>query len=176
MSEVFDGLDRAVRDHLEIIREGSGLPAGERSLELLAEGWREKESAFERQASAMGMEMADRAQDSGRGFLALTLSGSLVAVGPDEAGRRRAVYVSIDRRRDVPARAESDQAVLDGEVAAGSEIVFGKGPVKKSSAVYRLAVLPAALELEHQNERLEEATVALTKEFQAVDETRIDEV
>ena len=175
MNGVFAGLDPAIREHLEVIREGSGLPADERSLELLAEGWREKESAFDRQAASMGMEDSDRSPDPERGFLALTMSGSLVAVGPDENGRRRAVYVSIDRRRDVPARAESDDAVLGGEVAKGSEISFETGPVRKSSAVYRLAVLPEKLAIEHQNEKLDEATVALTREFQAVDETRIDE-
>ncbi len=174
MSGIFAGLDPAVREHLEAIREGSGLPAGEKSLEILAEGWREKETAFDRQAESMGMESSERLSDSKRGFLALTMSGSLVAVGPDEKGRRRAVYVSIDRRRDVPSRAESDDAVLGGEVIKGGEILFKKGPVKKSSAVYRLAVLPAALALEYQNEKLDEATVALTREFQAVDETRID--
>lgn len=174
MSGIFAGLDPAIKEHLEVIREGSGLPAGEKSLEILAEGWREKETAFDRQADSMGMESAEQSPDSQRGFLALTMSGSLVAVGPDEGGRRRAVYVSIDRRRDVPARAESDDAILGGDVAKGSEIIFEKGPVRKSSAVYRLAILPAALALEHQNEKLDEATIALTREFQAVDETRID--
>jgi hypothetical protein len=60
-------------------------------------------------------------------------------------------------------------------VIFGSEILFDKGPVKKSSAVYRLALLPSALALSDHHERLDEATVALTKEFQAVDETSFDE-
>ena len=174
MSAAFEGLDKAIRDHLKAILAGSGLPEGPESLELLAEGWLEKERAYDDQVASMGMSGADEALDPSRGFLAITYSGSLVAVGPDEGGERRAVYVSIDRRRDVPGRAESDDAVLDGPVAVGREIAFAKGPVKKSSAVYRLALLPAALALVDQNEKLEEATVALTKEFQAVDETRLD--
>ena len=175
MSGIFESLETAIQSHLKVIRETSGLPDGATSLELLAEGWREKETAFDDQARSMGMDQADECKDSSRGFLALTYSGSLVAVGPDAGGSRRAVYVSIDRRRDVPSRAESEDAVIGGPVICGSEILFDKGPVKKSSAVYRLALLPSALALNDQHERLDEATVGLTKEFQAVDETRFDE-
>ncbi len=176
MSDVFKSLEPAIQEHLKVIRETSGLPESDTSLELLAEGWKEKEGAFDDQARSMGMDQADECKDSSRGFLALTYSGSLVAVGPDNGGSRRAVYVSIDRRRDVPARAESEDAVLGASVVCGQEIVFDKGPVKKSSAIYRLALLPSALALNDQNERLDEATVALTKEFQAVDDTRFDEL
>lgn len=175
MSTVFASLEKAVQDHLKIIRESSGLPEGDLSLEMLAEGWREKEKAFTDQVESLGMEHVDGTGDLNRGFLALTYSGSLVAVGPNSENGRKAVYVSIDRRRDVPSRAETEDAVIEGNVSRGMEISFSKGPVKKSSAVYRLALLPAALELNDQNERLEEATVALTKEFQALDETRFNE-
>lgn len=176
MSTAYAGLDRAIQNHLRIILESSGLPADDTSLESLAQGWLEKEQAFDDQAKSLGMSGAEKTRDSSRGFLALTYSGSLVAVGPSDGSSRRAVYVSIDARRDVPARAESEDAVIAGSVAVGSEIVFEKGPVKKSSAVYRLAILPSALALTDQNERLNEATLALTREFQAVDETRIDEL
>ncbi|MCK5248879.1 MAG: hypothetical protein KAJ98_02885, partial [Spirochaetaceae bacterium] len=154
MSDVFKSLEPAIQEHLKVIRETSGLPESDTSLELLAEGWKEKEGAFDDQARSMGMDQADECKDSSRGFLALTYSGSLVAVGPDNGGSRRAVYVSIDRRRDVPARAESEDAVLGASVVCGQEIVFDKGPVKRSSAIYRLALLPSALALNDQNERL----------------------
>ena len=175
MKSAFARLESAVKDHLKFIRESSGLPEGPESLEELALGWLEKEQAFDEQARSLGMESARKSDESSRGFLALTYSGSLVAVGPENQGRRRAVYVSIDRRRDVPSRAESDDSVLSGTVSVGREIVFEKGPVQKSSAIYRLALLPAALALTDQNNRLDEATVALTREFQAVDETRLDQ-
>ncbi len=176
MKNAYSGLDGSIQNHLRMIRETSGLPEGDESLEALAVLWLEKEKAFDDQADSLGMEKADSSSDSRRGFLALTYSGSLVAVGPADGKIRRAVYVSIDRRRDVPARAESDKAVLSGTVAVGREIVFEQGPVKKSSAIYRLAILPAALALTDQNQKLDEATVALTREFQAVDETRIDDI
>ncbi|PIE04216.1 MAG: hypothetical protein CSA76_05420 [Spirochaetales bacterium] len=174
MSSAYGSLENAIQDHLRAICESSGLPEGDASLEMLAEGWLEKNRAFSEQAAEMDMEIADKCDDASRGFLALTYSGSLVAVGPDSGGSRRAVYVSIDRRRDVPARAESDDAVLGNTAEVGRELIFEKGPVKQSSVVYRLAILPAALALPVQNERLNEATVALTREFQAVDETKID--
>ena len=175
MIAIFDSLEPAIQEHLRIIRETSGLPDSDTSLELLAEGWKEKEKAFDDQAASMGMERSLDCEDVARGFLALTYSGSLVAVGPADGGKRRAVYVSIDRRRDVPSRAESENASLDGFVSCGREIIFRNGPVKKSSAIYRLALLPSALALIDQNQRLDEATVALTREFQAVDGTGFDE-
>jgi hypothetical protein len=171
MNSVYESLEPAIQDHLKIIRETSGLPDSDTSLELLAEGFKEKESAFDEQTAALGMERVEECEDPRRGFLALTYSGSLVAVGPADGGRRRAVYVSIDRRKDVPSRAESENSAVEGTVSCGREIVFRKGPVKKSSAVYRLALLPSALAIADQHDRLDEATVTLTREFQAVDGT-----
>ena len=174
MSGIFDSLDSTIREHLRFIRSAAGLPEGPLSLELLAEGWRDKEEAFSKQVQNLDMEETSECRDGDRGFLALTYSGSLVAVGPVENGCRRAVYVSIDRRRDVPARAESDDAALDGPVTVGAEIRFSRGPVRQSSAVYKLALLQAALPPAEQNEKLDEATLVLTREFKAVDETMIE--
>ncbi|MCG8452469.1 MAG: hypothetical protein MI717_04725, partial [Spirochaetales bacterium] len=94
-------------------------------------------------------------------------------IGPQQDGKRRAVYVSIDRRRDVPSRVEHENAILSGSVQVGCEIVFNQGPVKQSSAVYRLALLPEDLPALDQNTRLDEATLVLTREFAAVDGTRM---
>ncbi len=171
MSNTFNTLEPAIQNQLRALSQGGGLPGGNDVLEMLASGWLEKERAFLDQARQMDMQIVEKVADKARGFLALTYSGSLLAVGPDEGPSRRAVYVSIDRRRDVPSRAESEDTVLNGRAEVGKEIAFKKGPVKKSSAVYRLAVLPESLALPDQNVRLEEATLTLAREFQTVDKT-----
>ena len=142
MRTSFAELDPAIQEHLKSIGEFASLPPGEASLETLAACWLEKERAFDDRVRAMAMESVDESEDPDRGFLALTFSGSLVAAGPISNGGRRAVYLSIDRRRDVPSRVESEDALLDGPVVRGRELSFRRGPVKRSSAVYRLALLP----------------------------------
>ncbi len=173
---LFLTLDPAIQAHLISIRENLGLSSSDETMEILASGWQEKERAFLEESVGLGMESVDECSDPACGFLALTWSGSLVAVGPESKNKRRAVYVSIDRRLNVPRQAESDNAKIASTVVVGHEIVFSAGPVRQTSAVYKLAVLPAELNVRKQNKILDEATVTLAEEFQAVDNSNGDDI
>lgn len=169
MSSLFSTLDPAIQAHLVTLSPDEG------ALEGMAAGWLEKERAFVEESGGLGMESVDECLEPACGFLALTYSGSLVAVGPLSGKTRRAVYVSIDQRRGVPGRAESEQTVLADTAAVGRELVFSTGPVKRTSAIYKLAILPSVLTAAKQNQLLDEATLTLTKEFQAADDNRMDQ-
>lgn len=169
--KLFLTLDPAIQAHLASMRENLGLSSSDETMEILASGWLEKERAFLEESVGLGMESVDECSDPACGFLALTWSGSLVAVGPENKNKRRAVYVSIDRRQNVPRQAESDNARIVSTVAVGHEIVFSTGPVRQTSAIYKLAVLPPELNVGRQNKILDEATVTLVEEFQAVDDS-----
>lgn len=173
MKKKFMRLDKAIQEHLISICKSAGLKCNDKSLEILASEWMAKERVFLEQSQVMGLEGVEACGDSERGFIALTYSGSLMAIGPESKGSRRAVYVSINRRQDVPSRAEVDNAVLDGAVEVGKEIIFSSGPVQRSSAVYKLAILPKSIRVEEQNTILDEATLTLTSNFQSLNEASI---
>ncbi len=163
---MFAALDPDIQEHLA--RIGDAHP--QISLETLAAEWLEKEKVFMNQSRALGMESAEECLDAAQGFLALTYSGSLVAVGPQAGKTRRAVYVSTERRRTVPARSQSDQAQLSGSIKVGRNIAFTSGPVKRTSPVYRLSVLPSTLKPPRQNQILEEAATNLSMDFHTIDQ------
>lgn len=171
MKNQFSTLEPSIQEHLAAVRETSGLPAGQKSLEILAEGWLEKERIFLEQSMGLGMEGADKCADPHSGFLALTCSGSLVAVGPREEKNCHAVYVSISGRYNVPSRAESLNAAIIYSVAVGKEVFFANGPVQQTSPIHKLAVLAPTLAARQQNKILGEAAATLTSEFQAVENT-----
>ena len=172
MSGSFEDLESPVQEHLRSILTTSGLPEGEESLNELARGWLEKREAFDRQVETLGMISADDLEQSeARAFLVMTYSGSLLGVGPEESGKRQVMYASVGARKDVPDKAVSEESRLDGPVRLGEEVRLTGGPIKKSSAAYRLAVMPPRLSVEDQREKIEEATQLLTEEFVDVNRT-----
>ncbi len=166
MSDLFDTLNPDIQDHLS--RIGDAHP--QVSLETLAAGWLEKEKIFIKQSQVLGMESAEECQDTSQGFLALTHSGSIVAVGPQTGKNRRAVYVSTEKRHTVPARSQSDQSKLSGSIKVGGPITFTAGPVKRTSPVYKLSILSSSLKPPRQNQILEEATTNLSRDFHTIDQ------
>ncbi|OQX29244.1 MAG: hypothetical protein B0D92_04715 [Spirochaeta sp. LUC14_002_19_P3] len=171
MKNQFSALEPSIQEHLAAVRETSGLPAGAKSLEILAEGWLAKERIFLEQSMGLGMEGRHECDDPHRGFLALTCSGSLVAVGPRGEKGCHAVYVSIGGRYNVPSRAESPNAAIVHSVSVGQGVFFTNGPVQQTSPIYKLAVLAPTLAAGQQNKILSEAAATLSSEFQAVENT-----
>ena len=176
MGEFFDQLPDEVRDHIRSITKTSGLPQGEDSVDLMAQGWLEKKKVFEEKIEELGMEEVDEfPQDSLGGALVLTYSGSLLTVGPLIGGVRTIEYISLGIRQDVPESAVKDGAALDGDIVLDEAAVMSVGPVKKTSSVFKIAVTTEKLTPDEEAERLIEATQILTEEFVEVNKTLIME-
>jgi len=105
----------------------------------------------------------------------MTYSGSLLTLGPMVEGERQAEYTSIGLRKDVPDSAGDKSASLAEDVRIDEPVVFSKGPIRKSSAVFKIAVLKEHLEPKEESERLSEATQILSEDFVEVNKTIIAE-
>ena len=114
MGEYYEQLDVTVAEHLANLRKSIEVQDDEEALELLAKGWIEKEEAFARQILDRRMEMIESfdPEENEGGVLLLTYSGSLLTVGPQGEGGRKASYASIGMREDVPDFAESEDSEL----------------------------------------------------------------
>ena len=175
MGEYYDQLDITVAEHLSGIRKSIDVPDDQEALVLLAKAWVEKEEAFARQIPERRMEMVevfDPEEDEG-GVLLLTYSGSLLTVGPLNEGARSASYASIGLRKDVPDSADSDDSVLKGKVKTGEIAEFEKGPIQKSSRIYKMAVFSDDMEAEEEEDLLAEVTQILAEDFAEVNRTII---
>ncbi|MFP4491234.1 MAG: hypothetical protein ACLFNZ_07145 [Spirochaetaceae bacterium] len=165
-----------IRQHIQQLVKTAGLPDTEESLEILERGWEEKLNTFEREAAERDMEMVENfdAEDE-RGALLMTYSGSLINLGPKGEEGRFIAYHSIGVRNDVPESAEADGSDLAEDVIIDEGARFTNGPIKKSSPIFKIAVIVEEMEEEEQEEQLAEMTQILTDDFIEVNKTIIQE-
>ncbi|MGC9312274.1 MAG: hypothetical protein ACP5IA_06240 [Sediminispirochaetaceae bacterium] len=171
-----EDISEKIRQHIKQLVKTAGLPDTEESIEVLEKGWQEKLEAFERQVEERDMELSEEfdAEDD-RGALLMTYSGSLISVGPRGDSGRFVEYRSIGIRKDVPETAETDDTDLAGDVAIDESAMFTNGPIKKSSPIFKIAVIVEEMDEEDQEELLAEVTQMLTDDFIEVNKTIIQE-
>ncbi len=173
MGEYFDKLPAAIQEHIREITKTSGLEYNDDSFERMAQGWTEKKNAFEDNISSLFMEELNNfGKDDERGALIMTYSGSLLTAGPVESDSRTIEYISIGLRSDVP-KSVSGKGNFSEDVEVDKEALFKSGPIKSTSAVYKIAVCKKNVSAEEQLETLNNATVALEEEFTNINKTVI---
>lgn len=172
--ETFNGLSAVIQQHIKQIAKTSGMPEGNETLESLAQAWEEKRAKFEESVSANGLvEATFFSMDEPKGAIALTYSGSLIMLGPLVEGVRKVEYTSIGLRVDVPASANEDASILDSDVETDSVVSFKKGPIQKSSPVYKIAINAEELEAEEEEALLTQVTQDIAEDFVEVNKTII---
>jgi nucleoid DNA-binding protein len=165
-----------VHRHLAEVLKSSGLPETEESYKKLASAWLQKRRLFEEQTRLLDMETVPALpNDSPRGALILTLSGSLISLGRRKEGAagsaRRAEYASIELRRNVPRLAVTEAARLARDVVRDQPLEFESGPVRATSAVLDIAVCGEGVSAEEEERRIREATIFLTNGFTRINRT-----
>jgi len=174
MSEYLDQIPEAIQEHIKVLAKTSNKQSDEDFIEAIAKGWLEKMNSFEAETALFQMEPVDIIEeDNPNGALLMTYSGSLLNIGPLVDGTRKVEYSSIGLRQDVPDKASKDDSVIDGDINIDEAAVFKKGPIKKSSPIFKIAVMRDELPAEEQEEKLAEATQVLTDNFVEVNKTII---
>jgi len=162
----YDELPSEIRRQLDSMIHDSGLPDGPDARERFAALWAEKFRLFSSQIESLGMTMeASFAEGDARAAILLTYSGSLVTLGPRRGKDRWIEYASIKMRTDVPDLVRGDGATQVGPIVRGETASFSGCPVKKTSAIYRIAVCPAGASADDQERRVREATIFITNGF-----------
>jgi hypothetical protein len=174
LGKIFESLENNIQEHMQVILKSSGMEQNDKSLEILAAAWKEKESSFTKQITKLDMEETDIISLNDKsGFMILTYSGSLIGSGPCVDDKRTVLYVSVGLRKDVPEKAEKEGSVLAGDIKKGDTVEFKKGPIKQSSPVYRIARITDKVAIEDQTEKISEATLIIAEEFVDVNKTII---
>jgi len=166
MNTVLTQLPTRIQDHIKNIASTAGLEDTEASYEKIAKGWVEKEKSFLETITQKGLrEESQLPLDDSRGGIALTYSGSLILVGPLKDGYRKAAYYSIGLRKDVPDSLTNDNSQLEQDIQVDQSIVFLKGPIKKTSPIYKFAVCEELIAIAEQEEIISEATIIISNDF-----------
>ena len=176
MGEKFESLAAEVQGHIRNLVKTAKLGDSEDSLEMLSEGWLEKQQSFFEQTKQHEMEEVEEFDaDDTRGALVMTYSGSLLNIGPEQNDYRSVEYFSIGLRNDVPESAASDASVLRSGIMKDAPVEFEKGPIQKSSPVFAVAVFREELEPQKEEELLDEVTMILAEDFASINQTMIQE-
>jgi len=138
----------------------------------MSAAWLSKKRMFEEQAGALDMqELASLPAGDPRGVLLLTWSGSLVSLEPPGPEGRRGEYASIELRTDVPHLVLFEGVDFPQGLGLDREAEFSAGPVRRTSALLKIAACDPNLTVEEQARRIREATIYLTSGFLKINRT-----
>jgi len=164
----FNELPEYIKSHMESLIQSSELPDTADFRNLLSDTWNKKCLLFEQQVKILKMEITESfEQKDPRGIIVLTYSGSIVGIGPDEKDRD-VEYASIHLRSDVPKTISIQAAELGSDIRRGHAVIFSRGQLKKTSAVYKMAVCGTSVPIEKQKERIREGLIFLTNGFMKI--------
>lgn len=162
----FEELPTAIQNQLDSLIQDSGLSPDDETREKLASIWQKKYNLFTGQVSSLGMDfLSEMSKDDPRGAILLTYSGSLISLGPLRGKSRWLEYASIKLRTDVPELVRGDRVEIVSPIRRDQAAVFEGCPVKRSSALFRIAVCPEGTSVDDQERRIREATIFLTNGF-----------
>jgi nucleoid DNA-binding protein len=165
-------ISKPIREHLAALVRSSGLPDTEESFQRMGTAWLSKKRMFEEQARALDMqELTSLPAGDPRGVLLLTWSGSLVSLEPADAAGRYGEYASVEMRTDVPHLLLLDGVDFPQGLALDREAEFSGAPVKRTSALLKIAACDPSLPPEEQARRIREATIFLTSGFVKINRT-----
>lgn len=172
----FQDLPPAIQAQLSSLLKDSGLGQDEQTRTRMATIWQEKFNLFNSQTTSLGMESVHQMeQDDPRGAILLSYSGSLISLGPLRGKSRWLEYASIKLRTDVPELVRGDRISIAATIKTDAAAVFEGCPVKRSSALYRIAICPEGISADDQERRIREATIFLTNGFVKLNRSQIIE-
>jgi nucleoid DNA-binding protein len=166
MGMVAAQLPDKIQKHLAGILASTEMPKDDNSLEILAHNWVGKKEIFDTMIKSLAMhEEGSLAAAEGRAALLLTYSGSLIGLGPERGDGRWMEYASIKLRHNVPDIVTVDKTGLQDLIAVDSTATFTEGKIKSTSALFKIAVCDADVDLAEQEKRVKEAMIYLTNVF-----------
>ena len=132
IDELKENIPEPVFSQLRHILSESSLPDNEESLLRIMEAWLTKQALFDKLIDHYNLKKANSlSRNSPCACIAITLSGSIIALGPLIEGFRLLDYASIRMRTDVPPAINANEVVCEADIELNKSISFTKGPIKK---------------------------------------------
>lgn len=167
--KIFDSMPLEVVYHLKKLIASTGLPDNSKSFNRFMESWLAKRGQFDKIVDKGNYKKEKNFKiDNKSSCIAMTISGSLVTLGPLENNSRTATYTSIGVRTDVPMVKIKEKSVLAANIELHKPIVFKKGPVKSTSVILDIAVMPSEIDHERQVKELSSVNDLLLNKFLSI--------
>ena len=163
-----------VRSHLKRLAAELDAVDDEAVLAELELVWRKKASLFEDQARSVHLRLVSSLPPGDpNSSLVLTYSGSLLSIGPetDRTLGRWLEYSSIKLRTDVPDVVTDRGISIPGGISCGEPVELTGSQIRRTSAVYAIAVCPDDLPEDEQERRIRESSIFITNGFMKYNRT-----
>jgi hypothetical protein len=170
MEDLKKTMPQNVITQLKALLQNSKLPDNENYLSKIIESWLLKQALFNKITEHGDFKKTEHfKKDAKGGCIAVTLSGSILSIGPKIGNFRKVIYTSIDLRNDVPKIIEEENAVLANDIVTGKIVTFSSGEIKSTSEIYNLSLPKTEGEEEEEVNKIIEINKLLLKNFLQVD-------
>lgn len=141
IEELNKNIPQNVSNQLKALLKKSELQDNENSFCKITESWLLKQAMFNKIIEHGDFKKTSTFnKKSGFGCIAVTISGSILSIGPLINEKRKVIYTSIDFRNDVPKILEEENAKLQDDIIVGKIASFSEGMIKSTSEIYSLCV------------------------------------
>jgi hypothetical protein len=151
---------------LKGILKESALPQNENSLKRIIESWLIKRAMFNKIIEHGNFRPVKKYyKDNKNACIAITLSGSILAIGPIIQGFRKITYISLNMRTDVPNVINTENSVISEDIEVDKILNFTQGPIKKTSEIVDIGVAQDEDDPEKQVKKIIEINKLLLDNF-----------
>jgi hypothetical protein len=168
--DLLNNISKKTLSQIEFILRESDMPKNENSLKKIIECWLMKRAMFDKIVEHGNFTLAGKYDKNNRNAcIAITLSGSILAVGPLSKGYRRITYISLNMRNDVPKTLTSENAIISEDVESGRILTFKEGPIKQTSEIIDIGIASDSENPDMQVRRIIEINKLLIDNFIQID-------
>jgi hypothetical protein len=162
--------------HLAGLIKESQLPDNRQTMKKLSEAWLLKRALFYKMVEHENFKKVDNMpKDNKSGCIAITMSGSIIAIGPLVDNKRDIKYTSIGMRIDVPETLHVKAGRLAQDIVCEKSILFKQGPLEKTSPIMDLAVSLANASTQEQLVSLKKVNKKLQDNFIKVNKDTLEQ-
>jgi hypothetical protein len=142
IDELKENIPDKVFSQLKHLIHESTFPDTEESLVKILEAWLTKRAIFNKILDRYNLKKTlTYTKNDPNACIAITLSGSILALGPLMKGKRHLFYSSISMRADVPPVIHAENAVCEEDGIINKAMAFTKGPIQKTSPLIDIGVV-----------------------------------
>ena len=165
-SKLLDKIPADVEEHLRALIKSCGITDNKKNFRRAVESWLAKRGLFDRvieHGNFKRVQVYPKTEPNA--CLAMTLSGSLISLGPLVNNGRTVTYASIGMRTDVPEMREELNSELEGNIVLKKNLLFKKGPIKATSTIIDIAIISGNDDVDMQMARLRAANDIIINRF-----------
>jgi|GEM_PF-379516 len=170
------GLPKEIETHSKKVLKKIGLPKNKKNYKKIVDLWLKKRAIFDKTIEKSDFKKENIfSRDNENGCVAMTLSGSLITLGPLKDGGRSVLFADIDLSTNKSDVKSEDNCILDSDVVLREKLVFKKGPVKETSKIMEIGVARDFNNINEQEKSISDVNESILNQFISINNDLVSE-